>query len=60
MGEAIIITAIEVIVQNRPDINLDRTLLQMDFEYSESKIKGSIFIDSQEFFQKLTASNKAI
>jgi len=47
MGEAIIITEIEVIVQE------NKTLLQIDFEYSESKTKGRIFIDSQEFFKKL-------
>ena len=50
MGESILITAIEVIIQER------RTLLQIDFEYSESKTTGRIFIDSQDFFKKLKFS----
>ena len=49
MGEAINITEIEVIIQK------ERTLLQIDFEYSESKIRGRIFIDSQDFFKKLNS-----
>ena len=49
MGETIIIISIEVIIQER----LNRTLLQIDFEYSESKVKGRIFIDSGEFFRLL-------
>jgi len=53
MGEAIIITTIEVIVQE----DQNRTLLQIDFEYSESKIKGRIFIDSREFFRLLSHDN---
>ena len=52
MGEKIIITEIEIIVQE------SRTLLQIDFEYSESKTKGRIFIDSQEFFRKLKTNQK--
>ena len=52
MGESIEITQIEIIPQK------ERTLLQIDFEYSESKQRGRIFIDTQEFFKKLTTKPK--
>lgn len=54
MGESINVIRIEVIKQDRPDFGLNRTLLQIDFEYSESKTKGRIFIDSQEFFKLIS------
>ena len=52
MGEKIIITEIEIIVQEK------RTLLQIDFEYSESKKKERMFIDSRDFFKKLKSNQK--
>jgi len=58
MGEKITITAIEILIQDRPDLNLNRILLQFDFEYEESKRKERMFIDIQDFFKLLMQNNK--
>lgn len=56
MGEYYSVLAIEIIDQNRPDINLERTLIQIDCKRSDTKEQIRLFIDSREFFN-LIAKN---